>query len=286
MSTTEFATGAEEEAYIRQAAQAVGLDPEALLAIAAHEGVTLPSEIGDNLSSFGPWQLHVGGAYDQAVNAGAPSGSDPAAANAWANSPAGINYAVAGISSRVGSSNRQGAAEIVAQVLNFERPQDPQAEIAASEQTYNAGGGPGLTTPGAGQGFQPGTGTQQASGTYAPPGGEVTSSNWWLALGFPTEAAAEQAGWKPYTGSGYKAPGNPLSGVPIAGSIFGAGESTGVAVGGVVDSLSSWEMYVVRGAEIAAGMALVILSLVGVFIALSKSSPTLRQAASHIPVVG
>ena len=54
-----FPTAAAEQAYIRARATQLGLDPEAVLAVAAHEGVSLPSEIGDQGTSFGPWFVTV-----------------------------------------------------------------------------------------------------------------------------------------------------------------------------------------------------------------------------------
>jgi hypothetical protein len=50
---------------IRQLAAKYGLDPDAVLAIASHEGPRLSwgaTAIGDNGTSFGPFQLHAGGA--------------------------------------------------------------------------------------------------------------------------------------------------------------------------------------------------------------------------------
>lgn len=59
-------------AWIRQAAQATGADPSALLATALQESGAQRGRVGDNGTSFGPFQDHEGGAL----------GSHPAS---WAN---------------------------------------------------------------------------------------------------------------------------------------------------------------------------------------------------------
>lgn len=156
-SSVAFTSGQDERSYIEQAATAAGLDSRAVLAVAAHEGVTLPAEVGDSGTSFGPWQLHAGGALPQSIwDQGA------AFANQWANSPAGIDYAIQAIRSAVGGAT-SGVAQIQAQVTNFERPANPSAEILSSTETYFTGGGPSLSTAAA-AGLST-TGTQQTSGT-------------------------------------------------------------------------------------------------------------------------
>lgn len=130
-----FVFGEAEETFIRHVSSQLHLDPNAVLAVASHEGVTLPSEIGDYNTSFGPWQMHYGGAYP----ASAPH-SSPEAANAWANSPAGITYALQGIAHvAAGETGPQAIHDIV---YGFERPHDPASETAASIATYQQGGKP------------------------------------------------------------------------------------------------------------------------------------------------
>lgn len=136
MSATEFTSGQAELAYIQSEANRLGLEPKAVLAVAAHEGVSLPAEVGDSGTSFGPWQMHAGGDLPQSIwQQGAGF------AQAWANSPAGITYALEGIKGKVGTAT-SGPSEIASQVYNFERPQDPAGETAASIQTYQSGDGP------------------------------------------------------------------------------------------------------------------------------------------------
>src|ERR1035437_6292292 len=69
------------------------LDPQAVLAVASSEG--LGGGIGDQGTSFGPWQLHIGGAFPSGV---VSHGNE----QAWAWSPAGIDYALRHIASVAG----------------------------------------------------------------------------------------------------------------------------------------------------------------------------------------
>lgn len=126
---------------IVQGAKARGLDPNAVLAVARQEG--LSGRVGDNGTSFGPWQLHRGGALPGNI----PLGQ----AQAWATSPAGINYAL----DRIASVARglHGAQAVSAIVSRFERPANPAGEIARANASLGqspAGGGiPSIPTPGA-----------------------------------------------------------------------------------------------------------------------------------------
>jgi murein DD-endopeptidase MepM/ murein hydrolase activator NlpD len=98
------------------AAQRYGVDPSALLAVASVEGGTTYGAIGDHGTSYGPLQLHRGGAL--------PAGRGAA----WANSPAGIDYAVSRIAKY--AKGLRGKAAVAAIVRGFERPANPTAEIA------------------------------------------------------------------------------------------------------------------------------------------------------------
>ncbi|SFK79041.1 hypothetical protein [Methylocapsa palsarum] len=51
----------EQEAYIRQAAQQRGIDPDTAVRVARSEGLGASAYAGDQNSSFGPFQLHYGG---------------------------------------------------------------------------------------------------------------------------------------------------------------------------------------------------------------------------------
>lgn len=121
-------------AYIAQRARALGLDPNAVLAIARQEG--LSGGVGDHGTSFGPFQLHEGGAL--------PRGIPLNRAQAWAESPAGINYALSRINSVAHGLRGQAAVSAISQ--RFERPANPAAEIAGAMRDYGKGGSsPALT---------------------------------------------------------------------------------------------------------------------------------------------
>lgn len=118
-------SNAQALAYIQTRAKQLGLDPKAVLAIASHEG--LSGGIGDNGTSFGPFQLHEGGAL--------PRNIPISQAQQWAWSPAGINYAEQAMA-RAGASGKTGLAAISAISRNFERPANPAAEIADAARHY------------------------------------------------------------------------------------------------------------------------------------------------------
>jgi len=106
---------------ITATAQKYGVEPRSALAVAAMEG--LSGAVGDNGTSFGPFQLHIGGAL--------PAGKD----QAWAESPAGIDYAIQQIAKV--AKGKTGADAINAIVSSFERPANPQNEIAGALSVYN-----------------------------------------------------------------------------------------------------------------------------------------------------
>jgi hypothetical protein len=109
------------ESRVRAALQQYpGLDPNAVIAVARTEG--LGGGIGDQGSSFGPFQLHQGGAYPS----WAPQ--NPSAAQAWSWSPAGLNYALSRINTV--ASGLHGGSAIANIVKRFERPANPTSEIA------------------------------------------------------------------------------------------------------------------------------------------------------------
>ena len=107
-----------------------GVDINALLSVAAQEG--LSGAVGDNGTSFGPFQLHAGGALPASVWA-----KGPAYADQWAKSPAGIDYAVQTIKNLVG--NQTGEQAISTIVSQFERSADVPTETANAIALYNGG---------------------------------------------------------------------------------------------------------------------------------------------------
>jgi hypothetical protein len=105
---------------IKQLSKKYGLDPHAVLAVASVEG--LSGGVGDNNTSYGPFQLHIGGAL--------PKGKS----RAWAESPAGIEYAIRKIASV--AKGLKGDAAIRAIVTKFERPANPSGEIKKARSRY------------------------------------------------------------------------------------------------------------------------------------------------------
>lgn len=114
---------------IRGYSRRYGIDPRAALAVAMTEGGLRRGAVGDQGTSFGPFQLHVGGALPRGRGA------------RWANSPAGIEYAIRKMSES-GARGLRGRQAIASIVRNFERPADPGSEIAKALGYYgNVGGG-------------------------------------------------------------------------------------------------------------------------------------------------
>ena len=121
------------------------IDPGAAraeLAVAQMEGWS--GEIGDQGTSYGPWQLHKGGAYPRS----APQ--DPQAANRWAWSKPGISYADDAMRRAVPNLEQLPPAMQVDQIVRrFERPANPNAEVAGALQKL------GGVTPTSGRGARP-----------------------------------------------------------------------------------------------------------------------------------
>lgn len=110
-------------ALIAQMARARGLDPAAVLAIASVEG-GFNGSIGDHGTSFGPFQLHEGGALPRGI-------SNP---NAWANSRAGIAYALDKMAGVAGGLHGQQAVSAISS--RFERPANVPGEISNAMARY------------------------------------------------------------------------------------------------------------------------------------------------------
>lgn len=114
--------------YIDSHAKAAGLDSRAVLAVVRAEGGT-GGAIGDNGTSFGPFQLHIGGALPPKI---AAQGSDYA--QAWSQSPGGLDYAISRIQGVAGGQT--GTTAISSIVSRFERPADPTSEIFKATSYY------------------------------------------------------------------------------------------------------------------------------------------------------
>lgn len=122
--------------YIGQNAPQYGVDPAAMLAVANFEGLgTTPGSTwvvpGEGNVSFGPPSWYGGTPGNPA--AGTPilaQQGSPAAASAWAWSPAGLDYWIQQLANTPGVVGKVGNAAIAAIVNNFERP---RANLAAGE---------------------------------------------------------------------------------------------------------------------------------------------------------
>jgi len=101
------------------------LDPYAVAAVSIMEGGGRFGAVGDSGTSYGPFQLHVGGALP------------PGKTAAWANSASGVAYALRKMS-QSGARGLRGPAAITSIVRNFERPAAPGPEIAGAVNHYTA----------------------------------------------------------------------------------------------------------------------------------------------------
>ena len=114
--------------YISGAAKQLNIDPAAVLAVAQSEG-GFSGAVGDQGTSFGPFQLHQGGKLPASVQA-----QGLTAEKAFGNSPAGINYALQGIAGvATGTTGTDTVSKIV---TNFEQPLNPGAEVQTASGYY------------------------------------------------------------------------------------------------------------------------------------------------------
>src|SRR5437764_120284 len=106
---------------IIQGARARGLDPQAVLAVASQEG--LSGRIGDSGHAYGPFQLNNAGG----VITGTHPGTYDPGIQAWASSPAGINFALDHMAAV--AKGLRGPQAVSAIVSRFERPANIPREI-------------------------------------------------------------------------------------------------------------------------------------------------------------
>lgn len=114
--------------YIVAGAHQRRLDPAAVLAVVTSEG-GFSGAVGDSGTSFGPFQLHIGGALPSRI-----SSQGTSYARTWANTPAGVNYALDSIAGVARGLAGQGAINAI--VTSFERPADPVSEVSRSSVRY------------------------------------------------------------------------------------------------------------------------------------------------------
>lgn len=126
--------------YIAQRARQMGLDPQAVLAVANQEG--LSGRVGDGGHAFGPFQLN---------DAGGVLTNRPGDHRQFAESQAGIDWALGRIAGV--ARGQHGAQAVNSIVRRFERPKDPNGEVArALGMPVNAAWGtPGAPRPPKGQ---------------------------------------------------------------------------------------------------------------------------------------
>lgn len=146
-ATTQPLSRTDAASYIRSRSAQLGIDPNAALAVAQQEG--WGGGIGDNGTSFGPWQLHVGGAFPSSVQGQPTSSWTSSQKQSWAWSKGGIDYALTRIASV--AKGQKGSAAIDSIVTRFERPANPGAEVLGATAAYGVpaslgGSGPDLTS--------------------------------------------------------------------------------------------------------------------------------------------
>lgn len=126
------------EYTIRQRARRRHVDPDAAIAVARGEGglQNREDDIGDLAGggSYGPFQLYAQGALPQQYR------GNPQAADQWAWSPEGIDYAISKMAES-GAAGLTGADAVNAIVRKFERPAKPDASVAAALGRLGTGGG-------------------------------------------------------------------------------------------------------------------------------------------------
>lgn len=121
--------------YITAGARRRGLDPNAVLAIASHEG--LSGRVGDGGHAFGPFQMNDAGG----VLTGRPGNH-----RAFAESRQGINAALDSMAKV--ARGLHGRAAVSAIATRYERPANPGAEISDAMAHYGHVSGGGGSSPG------------------------------------------------------------------------------------------------------------------------------------------
>jgi murein DD-endopeptidase MepM/ murein hydrolase activator NlpD len=126
-ATRQQLSGNELLDYILGRTKAAGGDPRAVASVAYAESAGFTKFVGDEGTSFGPFQLHVGGGLPASVRDDPSTPQDERAL--WANSPVGVSY---GVGRAVGASRgKSGSDAIAAIVSGFERPADYGRGVAA-----------------------------------------------------------------------------------------------------------------------------------------------------------
>lgn len=106
------------------------LDPQAVLAVARGEGGTSYGAVGDGGHAFGPFQLN---------NAGGVLTGRPGDHAKFANSPAGLEFALSGMA-KAGAGGLTGRAAVERIINNYERPADKATSIRNALARLGGGG--------------------------------------------------------------------------------------------------------------------------------------------------
>lgn len=122
-------SAAQKRAYIAAQAAALGLDPRAVLGVATAEG-GFGGAVGDGGHAYGPFQLNNAGG----VITGKFPGKNSGAAQSFANSQAGIDFALKAMAKVAGGL--KGMAAIDAIVSGFERPKNSQHDLSTASAYY------------------------------------------------------------------------------------------------------------------------------------------------------
>lgn len=127
------------------------LDPAAVLAVARGEGGTSYGAVGDGGHAFGPFQLN---------NAGGVLTGRPGNHAAFANSRAGLEFALSGMA-KAGAAGLTGRAAVERIIRNYERPADKETSVRNALARLGSG-----RVPSAGAADPP----RQTAGARAAPG--------------------------------------------------------------------------------------------------------------------
>jgi hypothetical protein len=151
--------------WMRKSARRYGVDFQSVLSVALTEGGLQSGAVGDGGTSFGPFQLHRGGAL--------PTGRG----EAWANSRQGIDYAIRKMAES-GAKGLTGAAARESIIRNFERPFDPDRSIARASEFASqiAAGALGKGVKVSGKGKGDGGGLVLAGQGFPVVGGAVNNN--------------------------------------------------------------------------------------------------------------
>jgi len=144
-------------------ARKYGLDPDAVIAVARGEGglVNRQGDVGDLAGggSYGPFQLYTQGALPKRYR------GNPKAADAWAWSPAGIDYALRKMKES-GAGGLTGPRAVETIIRKFERPANPDSSVRNALSRYGK-----MPLPKS-QGGRGGSYTSPPASSYPTPSGQ------------------------------------------------------------------------------------------------------------------